>query len=70
MRHDLTGGVGASRESLRALVATCGCVTHYAYRTKRGTRTVAVNAMNVDPSVLVGVRFRHLDGASTWKYFD
>jgi hypothetical protein len=48
----------------------CGCVTHYAYRTKRRTQTVAVNAANFDPSVLVGVRIRHLDGASTWKYLD
>jgi hypothetical protein len=48
----------------------CGCVTHYTYRTKRRTQTVAVNAVNFDPSALVGVRIRHLDGASSWKFLD
>ena len=48
----------------------CGCVTHYAYRTKRRDSTVAVNAVNFEPSALVGVRIRHLDGAASWKFLD
>ena len=31
---------------------------------------VAVNAVNFEPSALVGVRIRHLDGAATWKLLD
>jgi len=37
---------------------------------KRRDATVAVNAVNFDPSVLVGVRIRHFDGAKSWKYVD
>ena len=48
----------------------CGCVTHYAYRKKRRNPTVAVNAVNFEPSALVGVRIRHLDGAASWKFLD
>jgi hypothetical protein len=48
----------------------CGCVTHYAYRKKRRNTTVAVNAVNFEPSALVGVRIRHLDGAASWKFLD
>ena len=48
----------------------CGCVTHYAYRKKRRDTTVAVNAVNFEPSALVGVRIRHLDGARSWKFLD
>ena len=48
----------------------CGCVTHYAYRKKRRNTTVAVNAVNFEPSALVGVRIRHLDGAASWKFLE
>jgi hypothetical protein len=48
----------------------CGCVTHYAYRKKRPDAIVAVNAVNFEPSALLGVRIRHLDGAATWKFLD
>jgi hypothetical protein len=48
----------------------CGCVTHYEYRKKRRNTIVAVNAVNFEPSALVGVRIRHLDGAVSWKFFD
>ena len=44
--------------------------THYAYRTKRRDSTVAINAVNFEPSALVGVRIRHLDGAASWKFLD
>jgi hypothetical protein len=49
---------------------TCGCVTHYVYRKKRRHPTVAVNAVNFEPSALAGVRIRHLDGAASWKFLD
>src|SRR5687768_751061 len=48
----------------------CGCITHYKYRKKRRDPTVAVNAVNFEPSALVGVRIRHLDGAVSWKFLD
>ena len=48
----------------------CGCVTHYAYRKSHRNATVAVNAVNFEPSVLAGVRIRHLDGAASWKFLD
>jgi hypothetical protein len=48
----------------------CGCVTHYSYLKQRRTRTVAVNAVNFDPSVLAGARIRHLDGGASWKFLD
>jgi hypothetical protein len=48
----------------------CGCVTHYAYRKKRRTSTIAVNASNFEPSALAGIRIRHLDGAASWRFLD
>jgi hypothetical protein len=48
----------------------CGCVTHYSYRKKRRNTTVAVNAVNFEPSALAGVRIRHLNGAASWKFLD
>ena len=48
----------------------CGCVTHYAYGKKHRSRTVAVNAVNFEPSDLTGARIRHLDGAASWKFLD
>jgi hypothetical protein len=48
----------------------CGCVTHYTYRKKQRDATVGVNAANFFPSALAGVRVRHLDGASSWKFLD
>jgi hypothetical protein len=49
---------------------TCGCITHYKYRKKWGSGTVAINATNFEAQVLQGVRVRKLDGASTWKYLE
>ena len=48
----------------------CGCVTHYEYRKKGRNTTVAVNAVNFEPTALVGARIRHLDGAASWKFLD
>jgi hypothetical protein len=48
----------------------CGCVTHYAYRGRRRSTIVAVNAANFEPALLAGVRIRHLDGAASWKFLD
>jgi hypothetical protein len=44
--------------------ATCGCVTHYTYRTKRARETIAVNARNFAPEAIARARIRHMvDGA-------
>jgi hypothetical protein len=48
----------------------CGCITHCTYRKKHRNTTVAVNAVNFEPSALVGARIRHLDGAASWKFLD
>jgi hypothetical protein len=48
----------------------CGCVTHYTYRGRQRGRTLGVNVANFDPAALVGVRIRHLDGATSWKLLD
>jgi hypothetical protein len=47
---------------------TCGCITHYKYRKKWGSGTVAINATNFEPHVLQAARIRKLDGASTWTW--
>jgi hypothetical protein len=48
----------------------CGCVTHWEAARNPRKRRMGVNTRNVDPEVLKGVRVRHLDGASTWKFLD
>jgi hypothetical protein len=58
------------RRKVRAFLRCrrCGCVTHYKYRRKWGSDTVAINATNFEPAVLEGARIRRLDGASTWTW--
>jgi len=46
----------------------CGCTTHYESLAGRPRR--AVNARLMEPDDLRGVRIRHFDGASSWKYLD
>jgi hypothetical protein len=48
----------------------CGCVTHYKYRKKQSSDTVAVNAAIFELEAMKGVRVRKLDGAFTWKYLE
>jgi hypothetical protein len=50
--------------------ATCGCVTHWEPLPAEPGKRHGVNLRNFDPSVLVSVRIRRLDGADTWKFFD
>ncbi len=49
---------------------TCGCVTHWEPVEPNGDAKIGVNARNFEPDVIIGVRIRLLDGASTWKYLD
>ena len=49
--------------------ATCGCVTHYERSNKRpdGSDMGAVNLRNIDdPSIIVHLPIRLLDGAGSW----
>lgn len=46
----------------------CGCVTHHERAKKRPDSTVGVNARLLEPDVIVGLRVRKLDGASSWKH--
>jgi hypothetical protein len=48
----------------------CGCITHWVGAKNPGSGRMGVNTRNVDPELLKGVRIRHLDGASTWKFLD
>jgi hypothetical protein len=48
----------------------CGCVTHWEAAKNPAGRRMGVNTRNLDPSAMKGVRIRHLDGASTWKFLD
>ncbi len=46
---------------------TCGCTTHSERIEKEGAERMGVNARMMDPSVIAGLRVRHLDGADTWE---
>lgn len=48
---------------------TCGCVTHYEGLAPDSDRMV-VNARLMEPGEIAGVKVRHFDGASSWKYLD
>lgn len=48
----------------------CGCITHWEPTKGSPARHMGVNARNMDPGLLKGVRLRHFDGADTWKYLD
>jgi hypothetical protein len=47
----------------------CGCVMYW-QGTRKPRGRMGVNMRNVQPEALAGVRVRHLDGASTWKFLD
>jgi len=48
---------------------SCGCVTHWAPRTRTEDR-IGVNARLFDPLHIAAARIRHLDGAGTEAYLD
>ena len=48
----------------------CGCVTHWEPLGPRLRGRMGVNARNLEPSLIQGLRTRLLDGAATWKYLD
>jgi hypothetical protein len=48
----------------------CGCVMHWERVQPKEGGKVGVNARNLAPEVIEGVRVRRLDGASTWKFLD
>lgn len=50
--------------------ATCGCITHWEPLRTRPDAKMGVNARNLEPGAIAGVRVRRLDGASTWKFLD
>jgi hypothetical protein len=50
--------------------SNCGCVTHWEAVKKSAEGRAGVNARNLEPGALRGMRVRHLDGAATWKYLD
>ena len=48
----------------------CGCIMHWEPVRKAAARRIGVNARNLEPAVLSGIRVRRLDGAGSWKYLD
>ena len=48
----------------------CGCIMHWEATDPAVSNRMGVNARNFEPSAIEGVRVRHLDGASTWKFLD
>lgn len=48
----------------------CACIICWQLTKKRPDGTMGVNARNLDPAIVAGVRIRRLDGAKTWKYLD
>ena len=50
--------------------ANCGCISHWEAVDPKPTSRMGVNARNLDPAAIAGVRVRRLDGASTWKFLD
>ena len=49
---------------------TCGCATHWEPLESKPDAKMGVNARNMPPSEIEGVRVRHFDGADTWTYLD
>ena len=48
----------------------CGCVMHWEPVRKATSGRIGVNARNLEPAVLAGIRVRRMDGAGSWKYLD
>ncbi len=68
-RGAITRYVWGARRIRLARCTACGCVTHWE-PVSRTWNKMGVNARNLEPSVIRGLRIRLLDGASTWKYLD
>lgn len=47
----------------------CGCVTHWAPRSK-ARKTRGINARLLPPDLIAAARLRHKDGAGSGKYLD
>jgi hypothetical protein len=50
--------------------ATCGCIMHWESVEHPRRGRMGVNARNLEPLAIEGVRVRRLDGAKTWKFLD
>lgn len=48
----------------------CGCVTHWEPVDPNAGGKMGVNARNLEPHLLTGVRIRRFDGAETWQFLD
>lgn len=48
----------------------CGCATHWEPLDSESGRQIGVNARNLEPTAIEGVRVRKFDGAVTWAYVD
>lgn len=69
-RGATTGYVWGNRRLRFVRCNACGCVTHWEPVGRKPGGKMGVNARNLEPSLIRGIRIRHLDGASTWRYLD
>ncbi|HVN35473.1 MAG TPA: GFA family protein [Casimicrobiaceae bacterium] len=66
-----TQGYAWGDKSLRFVrCGNCGCIMHWEATKPTSNSRMGVNARNLDPAAIAGVRVRRLDGASTWKFLD
>ena len=49
---------------------TCGCASHYESIEKDPGSRFAINARMLPPELIVDIRVRRFDGASSWRYLD
>jgi len=66
-----THGYSWGDKSLRFVrCRNCGCIMVWEATHPRASSRMGVNARNFEPAAIEGIRVRHLDGASTWKFLD
>ena len=66
-----THGYAWGDKSLRFVrCGNCGCIVVWQATHPTPSGRMGVNARNFEPTAIEGVRVRHLDGASTWKFLD
>ena len=66
-----THGYSWGDKSLRFVRCSgCGCIMCWEATNPAAIDRMGINARNFEPAAIAGVRVRHLDGASTWKFLD
>jgi hypothetical protein len=69
-RADLAGYAWGDKSLRFIRCAHCGCVMCWEPLPVADGGRMGVNARNLDPADIEGVRVRRLDGAATWEFLD